>query len=282
MPPSFGVSPKVTVTDAQRDAFVAAACEIAREAGQLTLPYFRANLQVENKLEDGKFDPVTAADREAEKFIRRALSERFPEHGLYGEEYGFEAGNGLTWVIDPIDGTRAFMSGMVHWGVLIGLFDGERPIVGVMCQPFVDELFWGDGRSAFYQRGNEPARPISTSAVDRLDDSILTTTGAELLETADQRRAFAGLAEQVKLTRTGGDCYVYAMLALGQVEFATDGRLNPYDIQALIPIIEGAGGVVSRLDGDDAALGGWVFASANAALHEQALQRLKIGLAPPD
>ncbi|MFK7914224.1 MAG: inositol monophosphatase family protein [Pseudomonadales bacterium] len=280
MSASFGRSPQVVVTAEERAEYVAAACDIAKAAGRLTLPFFRSDLKVDNKLQDGEFDPVTEADRIAEAHIRAALRERFPEHGLYGEEYGYESGNGLTWVIDPIDGTRAFMSGMVHWGVLMALYDGERPIVGVMCQPFVDELFWGDCHSAFYQRGDAEPAPMRTSSVPTLDAAILTTTGAYLLETQAQRDAFDRLSRDVKLTRTGGDCYVYAMLALGQVELATDGQLNPYDIQALIPIIEGAGGVVSRLDGEDPAMGGWVLASANPQLHAQALRSLgKVGAA---
>ncbi|MGI9328718.1 MAG: histidinol-phosphatase [Pseudomonadales bacterium] len=270
----FGRSKRVQVTERERDEFLAAACDIAVAAGAVTLRYFRSGVEVDNKREDGRFDPVTAADREAETLIRERLQAQFPKHGIYGEEFGYQRGNGLTWVIDPIDGTRAFMSGMVHWGVLLGLHDGEKPILGVMCQPFVGELFWGDGDRAYYKRGQTEAVQLGTSECRQLSAAILTTTGADLLDTDAQRSQFDALSAQVKLTRTGGDCYIYAMLAAGEVELATDGQLNPYDIQALIPIIEGAGGVVSRLDGDDPAMGGWILAAANSDLHAQAVEAL--------
>ena len=143
----FDYTPAVVVTTAARSEYLEFAKVVARDAGAVILPYFRTNadgMKLENKAQDG-FDPVTRADREAEQLIRQRISETYPDHGIYGEEFGLQAGNGLTWVIDPIDGTRAFMSGMLHWGVLLALFDGENPIVGVLYQPYTDELFFGDG-----------------------------------------------------------------------------------------------------------------------------------------
>lgn len=267
---SFGYSPVVETTAAERSAFAAAAAELAELAGQATLPFFRANTVVENKRTDGGFDPVTKADRAAEQLIRQELARRFPEHGIYGEEFGYQPGNGLTWVIDPIDGTRAFMSGQLHWGVLLALFDGEQPIAGAFCQPFVGELLWGDGASAYYRLKNGEVQTLCTSAVSVVQESIVGTTGADYFESEEHRTRFARLADLAKLTRIGGDCYLFVLVALGQIEIAIDGGLNPYDIQALIPIVRGAGGVVTRLDGEDPAMGGLVLAASNQAMVDAA------------
>ena len=258
------------VSDAQRVEYLEVALELAAQAGQATLPFFRGDMGIENKLSDGRFDPVTRADRAAETVIRRGIEKMFPEHGVLGEEFGFSEGNGLTWVIDPIDGTRAFMTGMLHWGVLLALFDGERPILGVMHQPFTNEFFAGDCRNAHYHCG-DVSRPLQVRRCDRLEDAVLTTTSPRLFELED-REAFARLEDKAKLTRYGGDCYIYAMVAMGQVDLATDCNLNTYDIQALMPIVQGAGGVVTTADGGDASMGGFVIAAGSAQLHAQALE----------
>lgn len=258
------------VSDAQRVEFLEFALELSARAGRATLPYFRSDLEVENKRTDGRFDPVTAADRAAETVIRGGIQGTFPEHGMLGEEFGYSSGNGLTWVIDPIDGTRAFMTGMLHWGVLLALFDGQSPILGVMHQPFTGEFFAGDCHNAHYHCG-DVSRELRVRACDRLEDAVLTTTSPRLFA-LQERDAFARLEDKAKLTRYGGDCYIYAMLAMGQVDLATDSSLNPYDIQALMPIVQGAGGVVTTADGGDASMGGFVVASGSATLHEQVLE----------
>jgi myo-inositol-1(or 4)-monophosphatase len=261
------------VSDAQRVEFLEFALGLSAQAGRATLPFFRADLKVENKLSDGRFDPVTEADRSAERVIRRGIEKTFPEHGVLGEEFGFSEGNGLTWVIDPIDGTRAFMAGMLHWGVLLALFDGQRPLLGVMHQPFTGEFFAGDCRNAHYHC-RDVSRPLESRTCDGLADAVLTTTSPRLFA-MQERDAFARLEEKAKLTRYGGDCYIYAMLAMGQVDLATDSNLNPWDIQALIPIIEGAGGVVTTADGGDASMGGFVIASGSAQLHDEVLAEVR-------
>ena len=233
--------------------------------GAATLPYFRTNTAVDNKRQDGRFDPVTEADRSAERVIRGALAHEYPDHGVYGEEFGYQAGNGLTWVIDPIDGTRAFMSGMLHWGVLLGLFDGERPIVGVMYQPYTGEVFAGDCEQAFFERG-DLHRELRARDGGDVSEAVLATTGLDWFGPGELEM-IGRLREAVKLFRVGGDCYIFALTAMGHVQFATDGSLNAYDILPLIPIIEGAGGVVSTYDGGDACMGGTVLASGNPALH---------------
>lgn len=261
----------MSVTASQLEEFVGFAERTVRLAGAATLPYFRSSVHVENKLQDG-FDPVTEADKAVETIIRDALTAAYPSHGVLGEEFGHQSGNGLTWVIDPIDGTRAFMSGMLHWGVLLGLFDGVDPVVGAMYQPYVDECFVGDGRQAWFSRAGE-RRFLQTSSCDEVSMATLATTDPRYFNGADLA-GFHSLQHHARQTRLGGDCYVHAMVAMGTVDLGTDATLNPYDIQALIPIIRGAGGVVTTYDGGNPALGGTVLASANDTLHRQALDLL--------
>jgi len=264
----YGVA--APVSDSLRRELLEFAVEIAVPAGRATLPFFRSELEVSNKLDGDRFDPVTEADRAAENVLRELIGARYPAHGVFGEEFGHQDGDGLTWVIDPIDGTRAFMSGMLHWGLVLGLFDGERPIVGLMYQPFTDELFFGDCRGAWYRRGGAE-REIRTRYCRSLGEAVLTTTTPVLFEGREER-GFRALERGVKLCRYGGDCYIYAMLAMGNVDLATDARLNPYDIQGLIPVIEGAGGVITTWSGEPAALGGTVLASGCEELHRSALE----------
>ncbi len=267
-------SSQVAVADAQREEFLAFAVEAAEQAGAAALPFFRAQGAVDNKLGAAGFDPVTQGDRAVENELRGLLQTRYPEHGLLGEEFGAASGNGLTWVIDPIDGTRAFMSGMLHWGLLLGLFDGQRPIVGVMRQPFTEETFFGNGQVSHYQRHGVGRKRISTSGCESLQAAVLAATGPALYASQQEQSQFLSLQNNAKLTRLGCDCYAYAMLAMGSVDVAADPGLQPYDIQGLIPIIEGAGGVVTTWAGGDASMGGAIVASATAALHEQVLSRL--------
>lgn len=266
-------SSPVSVSDEQRRAFLEFAVGAAVDAGSETLRYFRSATVIENKLEGSGFDPVTEADKAAELVLRERIRGQYPSHGICGEEFGMEGGNGLTWVIDPIDGTRAFMSGMLHWGLLLGLFDGERPIVGVMYQPYTEELWCGDGRRAEFRR-HGTTRSLHTRACHEISDAVLTTTSPNYFE-GKESEGFRRLESRVKLSKYGGDCYIYGMLAMGFVDLATDGTLNPYDIQGLIPIIEGAGGVVTTYDGANPSLGGTVLASGNQALHNSALEVLR-------
>ena len=267
MTDKFGYSARVSVSDVERNNLLVFAQDTVRAAGAATLSYFRTKVSVENKLTEG-FDPVTEADKAAERIIRQSIEDTYPSHGIYGEEFGHRSGNGLTWVIDPIDGTRAFMSGMLHWGVLLALFDGEEPIVGAMYQPYVDDLFSGDGVTATHSRGAID-NPLRTSSVVSLSDAVLATTGPEWFQ--EDLSKFESLKAASKMCRLGGDCYVHAMVALGGVDIGTDGNLNPYDIQALIPIVRGAGGVVTTYEGGNPALGGSVLCSANEQLHSAAL-----------
>jgi myo-inositol-1(or 4)-monophosphatase len=271
--PAFGYSAKMTLSAPQKAEFLTFAKHTAKLAGAQTLPFFRADAKVENKLSNGRFDPVTEADKAAERVIREAVRTQYPAHGILGEEYGFESGNGLTWVIDPIDGTRAFMSGMLHWGVLLALFDGDTPVVGVMYQPYTDELFFGDGEESFLRRGSDERQLRSSTCVD-VSQSVLATTGYDWFTPA-QLAQFEHLKARVQLCRLGGDCYLYGAVALGTVHIGTDASLNPFDIQALIPIVAGAGGVVTTYDGGNPSMGGAVVATANATLHKKVLALLQ-------
>ena len=243
---------------------------LLKTAGQTTLKHFRTPVTVSNKAGEGAFDPVTEADKLCETLIRDGLAKQFPDYRIVGEEFGGELGEGMTWVIDPIDGTRSYMSGMLHWGVLIGLYDGVEPIFGAMYQPFTDELFVGDGQSAEYQRaGNR--QPLQVSPCDRLSLATLATTGPELFGSAAELAAFESVRAASQQVRYGGDCYLYSLIAMGHIDLGVEAGLKPYDIAALIPIIRGAGGLISDWKGGSPALGGRIVAAGDARVHEAAL-----------
>ena len=242
--------------------------QLADVAERETLPRFRTGAAVSNKLRGG-FDPVTEGDRAAERAMRALIERRFPRHGIVGEEFGTTIGDDWTWVLDPIDGTRAFVSGLPVWGTLIGLLHDGRPRAGLMAQPFTGERFWCAGNGAFGSwRGGE--RRLATSRVGDLAQATLMTTDPRLFGVGE-RTAFERVEGAVRLSRYGCDCYAYAMVAAGEIGLVIESGLQTYDIAALIPIIEGAGGVVTDWQGASAARGGRVVAAANDALHEQAL-----------
>ena len=246
---------------------------LARESGEAILPFFRTTLSVVDKGGSGPFDPVTEADKAAETVIRRRIRENLPQHGIIGEEFGQENTDAeYVWVIDPIDGTRAFICGLPVWGTLIGLTRNGSPVLGVMHQPYTGELFMGDCGKAeiISQRGK---RALHVREVQTLAEARLMTTDPRLFK-GRERDAYDSIEQQVKLTRFGTDCYAYAMLAAGQIDLVIESGLKPYDIVALIPIIEGAGGVVTTWDGGSAAKGGRVVAAATPELHALALAAL--------
>lgn len=242
---------------------------IAAVAAEETLPRFRAATPVDNKLDAG-FDPVTEADREAERAIRELIGRHYPDHGIIGEEHGaLNDGYDDVWVIDPIDGTRAFISGLPVWGTLCGLTHRGDAVAGMMAQPFTGELYYGDGSGAWYE-GPGGNRRIETRKTKALDRAVLFTTTPHLYVGAKRQR-FEALESQVRLSRYGCDCYAFAMVASGHVDLACEPGLQSYDIVGLIPIIEQAGGVVTRWDGGPAEAGGDILASATRELHEAAL-----------
>ena len=257
-----------------RAEYLEFACSLARLAGEVILPQFRRRLAVDNKKAGTDYDPVTEADRAAERVMREAIRERYPAHGILGEEFGFETGDGLTWVLDPIDGTRGFVMGLLHWGTLVALFDGQRPVVGAIRQPVLDETFAGDGDRAVYTRGREE-RALATRPCPELGEALAGTTAPDLFRTERQVSGFGRIRRLTRGMRYGTDCYLYAMLAMGLADLVIEANLKPYDVQALIPVVEGAGGVITDWDGGNPAMGGEVLATGDARLHERALEELR-------
>lgn len=257
-------------------AFLDFAHELADLSGRAILPHFRRPMAVDNKANAaGGFDPVTAADRAAERTIRRAIAARYPDHGILGEELGAVAGGGrYQWVIDPIDGTRAFIMGAPMWGTLIGLQDGGRPLLGLMDQPFTGERFWADARTAKRRGPDGKVRRLKTRACAGLADAVLTTTHPDLFAARTEAAAFARVKARARMTRYGGDCYGYCLLAAGFVDLIIEAGLKPYDVVALVPIIERAGGRITTWDGKPATAGGRIIAAGDARVHAEAMALL--------
>jgi myo-inositol-1(or 4)-monophosphatase len=253
---------------------------LADISGAAILPFFRKRLTVANKAGRAGFDPVTAADRAAERIIRKAVKQRFPDHGMVGEEYGAIAGKGrYQWLVDPIDGTRAFITGSPLWGTLIGLLDRGTPVLGLMNQPFTGERFWSQGRMAQRRGPDGKVHRIRARSCASLAQAVLTTTTPDMFAAPADASRFAALKSRVRMTRYGGDCYGYCLLAAGFVDLVVECDLKAYDIAPLIPIIEGAGGVVTTWEGAQAADGCRVVAAGDARVHAAALAILR-GRAP--
>lgn len=245
---------------------------VARTAGQETLRRFRCQTLVDNKHAQG-FDPVTEADRAAEQAIRTLIGQEFPDHGILGEELGAEnTDNSHVWVIDPVDGTRAFIAGLPLWGTLVGLTVDGDAVAGMMSQPFTGELFYSGGEGAHYE-GPCGAHRLSVRKTVSLGEATLCTTTPMLFE-GPRRARYDRVEAAVRLPRYGTDCYAYAMLAAGHVDLVIESGLQPYDIVALIPIIEQAGGVVTTWEGGAAEAGGDIVAAATPELHAAAVDLL--------
>ncbi|MEM0923220.1 MAG: inositol monophosphatase family protein [Pseudomonadota bacterium] len=254
------------------DRMVETACRMADAAGAAALAHFRAqDLTADNKDSSGGFDPVTVADRTSEAAMRAILTQERPGDGILGEEEGHEQGEtGLTWVLDPIDGTRAFISGLPSWGILIALDDGKEGRLGLVDQPHIGERFLGvPGRgAALLHKGQR--REISVLPCPGLAAATLMTTDTNLFE-PDELPAFEAIRERAKLTRFGWDCYSYAMVALGQVDLVVESGLAAYDIAAPAALVRAAGGVVTDWQGGDPRWGGRVIAAGDPKVHAEAL-----------
>jgi myo-inositol-1(or 4)-monophosphatase len=247
--------------------------ELAAVSGETIRPFFRSALGVENKSRSGGFDPVTAADRAAESAMRALIKRTFPEHGIVGEELGADRPDAeYVWVLDPIDGTKSFICGLPAWGTLIALTRNGVPIYGMMHQPFTREHFSGDGRGARY-RGPAGDRALRVRPCASLGDAIMLTTSPLLMNEAD-RQAFRRVEKEVRLSRYGGDCYAYCVLAAGHVDLLIETELKPHDVLALIPIIEGAGGIITTWDNGRPHDGGRIIAAGDRRVHEQAMALL--------
>jgi len=248
--------------------------ELASVSGDIIRPFFRTALGVENKSRSGGFDPVTAADRAAESAMRALIMKSFPEHGVVGEEFeAHQPDAEYVWVLDPIDGTKSFISGMPAWGTLIALTRNGEPIYGVMHQPFTREHFSGDGSGANY-RGPAGDRELRVRPCASLEQAVLFTTSPLLMNAAD-RQAFGRVEQAARLSRYGGDCYAYCMLAAGHVDLVIETELKPHDVLALIPIVKGAGGVMTTWENGRPHGGGRILAAGDKRVHAQAMKVLQ-------
>jgi histidinol phosphatase-like enzyme (inositol monophosphatase family) len=249
------------------------ALELAHTAGGIAQAHFRQPVTVENK-GGSSFDPVTNADRAIERVLRTAIVARYPEHGIVAEEEGERLGSSdYTWFIDPIDGTRAFMTGSPLWGTLIGLVRGRTPLFGLLAQPVLEEVFFGGPSGSWLIKAERRDR-LRSRACTSLAEAVLASTHPDMFS-GERAVAFAALRGRCLLTRFGGDCYNYAMLAAGYVDLVVEGQLKPYDIVPLLPILEGAGCVVTDWEGRLPLAGGNVVAAGSRALHQLALELLR-------
>ncbi len=253
---------------------------LADAAGEVIRPYFRRRIDVIDK--GGKdagsgaamFDPVTAADKGAEQAIRAVLAEERPDDGILGEEFPEKAGStGRVWVIDPVDGTRAFITGQTQWGTLIALNEAGSVTLGVLDQPVTHERFIGTPDAAELHTPDGVSK-LATRPCAHLDEAVLMTTHPWAYFDATEQTVFRRLCDAARMSRFGGDCYAYGLLAMGFVDLVVEARLKPWDIQALIPIVEGAGGVITDWRGGPCAEGGRVVAAGDARLHAAALKHL--------
>jgi myo-inositol-1(or 4)-monophosphatase len=254
--------------------FAAFVDELATVAGETILPFFRTAMNVRDKGSPGSFDPVTAADHAAETAMRTLIRRSFPDHGIVGEELGNERAEAeYVWYLDPIDGTKSFISGMPAWGTLIALTRRGEPVFGLMDQPFTRERFSGDGRAAHY-RGPAGKRSLRVRPCPSLAEAIVFTTSPRLMSAAD-RTAFGRVEESALLSRYGGDCYAYCMLASGHVDLIIETGLKPHDVVPLVPIIVGAGGVITSWENGSPLAGGRIIAAGDNRVHAAALALLK-------
>jgi myo-inositol-1(or 4)-monophosphatase len=265
--------------------FAAFVDRLAQVSGEVILPFFRTAIGAEDKSRGGVFDPVTEADRGAEAAMRRLIAQTFPAHGVIGEEYGQDRPEAeYVWVLDPIDGTKSFISGLPTWGTLIGLMHQGKPVYGMMAQPFTRERYFGDGKRARVRclapsRGDAPpnewtTRGLRVRACASLSEATVMTTNPALMPDERDRQAYRRVEQAARLVRYGGDCYAYCALAGGFVDLVVEANLKPYDIVALVPIVMGAGGAIATWDGGDPAKGGRIVAAGDPRVYEEARRLL--------
>ncbi len=248
--------------------------ELAALSAAKILPVFRSAGTVENKATDSGFDPVTVADRDAEQVVRQAIAERYPKHGIVGEEFGVQtADTAYTWVIDPIDGTRGFIAGLPTWGTLIGFCANEQPLLGMMNQPYTGERYTGSALGAYLSDGAGKRR-LTTRPCASLKTALLCATHPRMFSDGEEAAAFARVAAAARDTRFGTDCYGYCALALGQVDLVVEADLKIYDVLPLIPIIEASGGVITDWEGNSAVGASRVIAAGDLRTHTQVIDLL--------
>ncbi|MDE7546910.1 histidinol phosphate phosphatase [Acetobacter fabarum] len=257
------------------DQFVDVAIMLAETARSVVRPWFRRGVGVESKKDAS---PVTVADRTAERVMRAILAERLPEHGVFGEEFGQDnAQADYQWLLDPVDGTRAFVTGRPLFGTLIALFYKGEPVLGILDQPVLGERWVGvKGRATMFSSSLGGQARTRQDVV--LDEAEMSCTSPEMLELAPHDR-WKVLKQQARRMTWGGDCYAYGLLALGQIDLIAECDMNPWDWGALVPIVQGAGGVMSAWDGSPLRMDGdrTVLAAGSASLHREAVRILQAG-----
>ncbi len=247
---------------------------LADIAGEIIRPYFRQRIEICDKGSSGFFDPVTEADRRAEQAMRARIAREFPQDEIVGEEFGDAPGtSGFVWVIDPIDGTRSFIVGQPMWGTLIGLEKHGDPTMGLLDQPFLRERFTGHGGTTELRDTAGVVR-LHARACATLADAVICTTNPVTHFDRQERVRFRRLEQECRFSRYGGDCYAYGLLAMGLIDLVVEAGLKHWDVAAIIPIVEGAGGIITNWTGDRAIKGGNVVAAGDARLLAAAVQNL--------
>ena len=256
------------------DKLIQFAHRLADASGAVIRPFFRQRIEVRHKQGRHAFDPVTEADRGAERAIRAIIERERPHDAILGEEYGEVPGtSGWRWVLDPVDGTRSFITGRHEWGSLIALEKDGVPVLGILDQPVLGERFLGvNGRSLLIQ---DAARtPLKVRACEGLEQAVLCATDPSAYMSDDQQAAFARVKARARMTRYHGDCYIFAMLAMGFIDVIVEGPFRHWDVAALIPLVEGAGGSITNWKGAPWCDGEPLLASGDARVHGQAMALL--------
>ena len=254
---------------------VAFAQTVADAAAAVIAPYFRSRVAIMDKGRAGVFDPVTEADRRAEEIMRKTIAAEFPEDGIIGEEFGACAGtSGFDWVLDPIDGTRSFVAGNPLWGTLIGLEHHGRTLLGLLDQPFLQERFTGCKTTELRDRTGTTT--LHTRPCPALADALICTTHPLTYFDDAQRAKFYRLEQACRFSRYGGDCYSYALLAMGHVDLVVEAGLKHWDVAALIPLVTAAGGMLTGWNGDPVPRGGNVIAAGDPRIHAAAVDLLAL------
>ncbi len=276
MPNSVAASPRPAPSQAVTAELERFLLELNQAAAAVTLPLFRTGLEVANKAGHDAFDPVTAADHDAEAAIRQMIAQRFPEHGVIGEEYGEDRPDAeFVWVLDPVDGTRAFVSGIPLWAHLIGLRYQGQPLMGLIGQPYLQEVFLGvPSGSRLIRPDGERALRIRPCA--RLTEATLAATDPVACFNGAEQGAWNQVRAAARLTRLGGDAYIFALVALGGIDIVVEAGLKTWDIDPIVPVIENAGGLVVDWRGRTLGRnGGQVVAVGDRRVLDEALVSLR-------
>ena len=240
---------------------------LADEGRKISLKYYKKKIDVLSK-DKNTFDPVTIADISIQKKLHKIIEKKYPLHSMLGEEESVIKDSNYEWCIDPIDGTKSFIQGVPLWGTLISLSKNDKVILGIADIPALDERYVGYGNIA-YKIIKKRKSLLKATKVRKLSDAILNTTSPYVFENKKDQKLFEKVVKIAKSTRLGGDCYSYCLLADGHVDLVIESGLKPYDIRALVPIIENSGGTIKTWEGESVQQGGRIIASANKKLYEQ-------------